>query len=183
MIGGTKFSRWKAYLLLVGLLLTLTPFSGQAQDASQWKALVGRDRTFAAEVPGTPVYSQEAMKSPAGTPYTMNVYLLDLGGTAYAIQTSVYPPDVNVSVPKANLQAGLDNAAKNMKDGKWTRITWVQHQGLVAVDALGIRDGLEVRNYSVMNGSQILSLTYAGPEGSGSTPQVDRFVQSLLIAR
>jgi len=183
MIARTKFSPCNAHVLLVGVLLTITPFLAQAQQSVQWKSVIHPDRSFTAEMPAVPDYSQQPMKSPAGTAYTMHVYLVDQGNAAYVIQTAVYPTDVDVSSPKGNLQAGLDNAAKNMKEGKWTSVSWVEHQGLVAVDALGTRGEVEVRNYSVMKGSQIFALTYAGPEGTAKTPNVDRFLHSLQIPK
>jgi hypothetical protein len=183
MFGCTKFSPCNAHLLLVGLLLSITPFQAQAQQLVEWKSVIGPDRSFTAEMPAVPTHSEEAMKSGAGTAYTMHVYLVDQGDTAYVIQTAIYPSDVDVSSPKTKLQAGLDNAAKKMKDGKWTSVDWLEHQGLVAVDALGTSAELEVRNYSVIKGSQIFSFTYVGPLGSARTAGVDRFVKSLQISK
>ena len=85
---------------------------------------------------------------------------------AYVVQTAVYPADVNVSNHRANLQGGLDNAAKNMEGGKWASVGWTTHQGLTAVDAVGVRESHAIRSYSVMKGRQIVTLTYAGPAGS-----------------
>lgn len=70
-----------------------------------------------------------------------------------------------------------------MKDGKLTTVDWLEHQGLVAVDAVGTKAELELRNYSVIKGSRIFSLTYAGPPGSARTADVDRFVKSLQISK
>jgi hypothetical protein len=183
MFGYTKFSPCNAHMLIVGLLLALTPFPAQAQQPVEWKSVIDPDRSLIAEMPAVPRHSEEPLKSGAGTAYTMHAYLVDQGDEAYVIQTAVYPADVDVSSPKTNLQAGLDNAAKSMKDGKWTSVEWLEHQGLVAVDAVGTRAGLEVRNYSVIKGSQIFSLTYAGPPGSAKTADVDRFVKSLQISK
>lgn len=183
MFDRTKFTTCNAHVLLIGVLLTITPFPVKAQQAPQWESVIGPDRSFTGEMPAVPRYSEEKLKSGAGTAYTMHVYVVDQGDAAYVIQTAVYPTDVDVSSPKTNLQAGLDNAAKNMKDGEWTSVRWLEHQGLVAVDVLGTRAELELRNYSVMKGSQIFSLTYAGPPGSARTPNVDRFVNSLQIPK
>jgi hypothetical protein len=86
-----------------------------------------------------------------------------------------------VSNHKANLQGGLDNAAKNMEGGKWASVGWQSHQGLTAVDAIGVRGEHAIRSFSVMKGRQIVTLTYAGPPGSARSADVDRFVGSLRI--
>jgi hypothetical protein len=183
MIARIKFSRCNAHVLLAGVLLTITPFLTQAQQSVEWKSVIVPDHSFMAEMPGVPNYSEQPLKSPGGTAYTMHSYLLVQGNVAYVITTAVYPTDVDVSSPKGNLQAGLDNAAKKMNGEKWTSISWVEHQGLVAVDAVGAGGELEVRSYSVMKGSQIVTLTYVGPPGSTRTPNVDRFVNSLQIPK
>jgi hypothetical protein len=107
----------------------------------------------------------------------------EVGDLAYVAQTAVYPADVNVSNPRTNLQVGLDNAAKNMEGGKWASIDWSTRQGLTAVDATGVRQGLAIRSYSVMKGRQIFTLTYAGPAGTARAPDADRFIGSLLIGQ
>jgi hypothetical protein len=109
----------------------------------------------------------DADETSAGSGYTMHQYLLEQGPVAYVIQTAVYPADVNVSNHRANLQGGLDNAAKNMEGGKWASIGWVTHQGLTGVDAIGVRGEHAIRSFSVMKGRQIVTLTYAGPAGLG----------------
>jgi hypothetical protein len=183
MLARIKFFRCNAHALLAGVLLTMTAFLTQAQQSVDWKSVVGLDRSFTAEMPGVPNYSEQPLKSIGGTAYTMHKYLLDQGNVAYVIQTALYPTDVDVSSPKGNLQAGLDNAAKKMNGEKWSSISWVEHQGLVAVDAVGTQGEFEVRSYSVMKGSQIVTLTYGGPPGSARTPNVDRFVNSLQIPK
>jgi hypothetical protein len=143
--------------------------------------MTGPDRSFTAELPTAPAYTTTPMKTSAGSGYTMHQYLLEQGAVAYVVQTAVYPADVNVSNHRANLQGGLDNAARNMEGGKWASIGWTTHQGLTAVDAVGVRDSHAIRSYSVMKGRQIVTLTYAGPAGSARTADVDRFIGSLRV--
>ena len=121
------------------------------------------------------------MRTSAGSGYTMHQYLLEQTAVAYVVQTAVYPADVNVSNHRANLQGGLDNAAKNMEGGKWASVGWTTHQGLTGVEALGVRGEHAIRSYSVMKGRQIVTLTYAGPPGSARSPDVDRFMASLRV--
>ena len=156
-------------------------FAGAALAQSSWHSLKAPSLGFSVEMPAQPKYSAKPMKTGKGSPYTMHEYLYEGGPRAFVIQTSIYPPDVNVSNPQANLQGGIDNAAKNMEGARWTSVNWVKHQGITAVDASGRRDGHEIRNYSVLKGRQIFALTYAGPVGSGHSAEVQRFINSLRI--
>jgi hypothetical protein len=155
--------------------------SASPVPTAAWHTMTGPDRSFTAELPAAPAYTTTPMKTSAGSGYTMHQYLVEQGAVAYVVQTAVYPADVNVSNHRANLQGGLDNAAKNMEGGKWASVGWTTHQGLTAVDAVGVRDSHAIRSFSVMKGRQIVTLTYAGPAGSARTADVDRFIGSLRV--
>jgi hypothetical protein len=152
-----------------------------ASTPATWHTTTGPDGSFTADMPAAPSYTTTEMRTAAGSGYTMHQYLLEQGSVAYVVQTAVYPTDVNVSNHRTNLQGGLDNAAKNMEGGKWTSVGWVTHQGLTAVDAIGVRGTHAIRSFSVMKGRRIFALTYAGPPGSARSPEVDRFIGSLRI--
>ena len=154
--------------------------SGVAPGA--WHTITGPNKSFTADVPASPKYTATQMKTAAGTSYTMHQYLLEQGDVAYVVQSAVYPTEVNVSNPRANLQGGLDNAAKNMEGGKWASVDWGTHQGLTAVTAVGVRSGHAIRSFSVLKGRQIFTLTYAGPAGTAQSPDVERFASSLRIS-
>jgi hypothetical protein len=168
---------------MAALALAVVTFMvlGSAYGQLTWHTLTGPDRAFTADIPSAPKYSMVQMKTGAGAAYVMHQYVLEQGNTAYVVQTATYPGDVNVSNPRANLQGGLDNAAKNMEGGKWGSIDWTTHQGLTAVSAIGARDGNAIRSFSVLKGRQIVSLTYAGPPGSARKPDVNHFVASLRL--
>jgi hypothetical protein len=159
------------------------PGSPSSEQSAGWHTMTGPDSSFTADLPAAPKYTTTAMRTSAGSGYTMHQYLLELGSVAYVVQTAVYPADVNVSNHKANLQGGLDNAAKNMEGGKWASVGWVTHQGLTGVDAIAVRGEHAIRSFSVMKGRQIVTLTYAGPPGSAKSPDVDRFMASLRVGQ
>lgn len=183
MIARTKFSPGKAYVLLVSVLLTITPCLAQTPQSVQWKSVSGHDPSFTAEMPSVPDYSEQAMKSGGGTTYTSHAYSIDQGSVAYIIKTANFPADVDVSVPKENIQSAIDAIAKGLNEGKWTSVSWVDHEGLVAVDALGIQGEVELRYYAVMKDSRFFSLICGGPPGTAKTPDVDRFLHSLKIPK
>lgn len=180
---------WVSVLAAIALMLaqnagaqnTAPTSEGGAPAPAQWQTVAGTDRGFSADMPAAPQYKPVPMKTAAGSVYTMHQYLLEQGSVAFVAQTAVYPDDVNVSNPRANLQGGLDNAAKNMEGGKWISIDWLTHQGSVASDAVGSRSGNAIRSFSVMKGRQIFTLTYAGPPGTARSADVNRFVGSLRV--
>ncbi len=158
---------------------------GQGQGGvapAAWHTLTGPDKSFTADLPAAPKYTATQMKTVTGTSYTMHQYLLEQGDVAYVVQSATYPTEVNVANPRVNLQGGLDNAAKNMEGGKWASIDWVTHQGLTAVNAIGVRSGHAIRSFSVLKGRQIFTLTYAGPAGTALSSDVNRFTSSLHVA-
>jgi hypothetical protein len=162
----------------VRLAQTSTP---AATQAASWHKVSGPDQSFSADMPATPKYTSQEMRTAAGASYTMHQYLLEQGSVAYVAQTAIYPSDVNVSNHRTNLQGGLDNAAKNMEGGKWASVGWGTYQGFTSVDAVGERGSHAIRSFSVMKGRQIITLTYAGPSGTARSPDADRFMTSLRV--
>lgn len=155
--------------------------STSSTQPTSWHTVTGPDRSFTAEMPAAPTYSVIPMRTSAGSGYTMHQYLLEQGPVGYIIQNSIYPADFDVTRHRANLQVGLDNAAKNMEGGKWASLDWLTHQGLTAADAIGKRGDHAVRTFSVVKGRQIVTLSYAGPSGSARSGDVDRFIASLRV--
>jgi hypothetical protein len=153
-----------------------------ASEPAPWHAVTGPEQSFTAEMPAAPVYSTREVRTAAGSRYTLHQYLLEHGKAAYVAHTAVYPEEVTVRNPRANLQGGLDEAAKSMDGGKWASIDWTTRQRLMAVDAVGVRGDHAVRSLSVMKGRQIFTLSYLGPPGSARSAEAERFLGSLRIA-
>jgi hypothetical protein len=168
--------------LLAAVAAVLLTMIGAAAGSDTWHTLIGPEHSFTADLPAPAQYTSQEMQTAAGTKYTMHQYLLEQGSAAYVVHTTVYPSEVDTSNPKANLAARLESTAKTMQGGKWTSIDWSKHQGLVAVDAIGGQSGHAIRSYSLMHGSRLITLTYAGPAGSTHSATVDRFIASLTTA-
>jgi hypothetical protein len=166
---------------LAVLALSALALAAGALAQAAWHTMTGPDKSLTAELPIAPRYTPTQLKSAAGALYTMHQYVAEHGEAVYVVQTAVYPRDVNLADPKASLQVGIDSAAANMEGGKWASVDWVQHQGAVAVDAVGRRGEHEVRNFSLIKGRQYFALTYAGPPGSARSADVNRFVGSLRV--
>ena len=174
---------WRLLAALLALTLMSWAQGASAQTQGQWHTMTGPDRSFTADLPSAPKYTATQMKTGTGAAYTMHQYMVEAGEIAYVVQMAAYPAGVNTSKPRANLQGGLDNAAKNMEGRKWASIDWSTRQGLTAVDAIGVRQGFAIRSFSTMKGRQIVTLTYAGPAGTARSPDANRFVGSLRMAK
>jgi hypothetical protein len=148
---------------------------------AQWHTLTGSEKSFTVELPGEAQYTASELRTGAGAPYTMHQYVLEQGDLAFVVQTALYPDEVDLANPRANLQGGLDNTAKNMEGGRWASVDWATQQGHPAVGAVGVCKGRAVRSFSVLAGRRIVALTYAGPPGTANAPDVDRFIGSLKI--
>ncbi len=146
-----------------------------------WHTLTGPDSSFTADLPAAPKYTPTQVKTASGSMYTAHQYVLAKADVVYTVHSARYPDDINVSNARVSLQGGLDALAKGMEGGKWTSVDWVTHQGLPAVDAVGVRASQTIRSYSVLKGRQNVTLTYAGPAGSARSADVDRFVASLRL--
>jgi len=163
-------------LVLAALALTTAAFA-----QTDWQ-ITTADNVATVEMPGTAQYTAEPKTSSDSPTYTMHQYLVEAGDRAYVVQTAVYPSSTKITNPKLNLQNGIDNAAKGMQGGKWENVRWLKHQGLQAVEAVGIdKDGNAIRNYSLLKGNRIIALTFAGPPGSALGPDANRFVGSLKV--
>src|SRR5512145_2240950 len=126
---------------ILGLLLlaSLTVFgrAEQARAETQWQTVSNAESSFFPDMPGAPGHSARTAKTGSGDDYTMDQYLVEMDQEAFVVQTAVYPVSVDTSDPRSNLQAGLDNAMKNLDGKAWSSVNWTAVQGVLAVDAIG----------------------------------------------
>jgi hypothetical protein len=168
--------------LMIALMVALAALTASGSRAEgAWQTVSGSEMNFTVELPAAPNHSTRELHTGAGAAYTMHQYVVHRRDLAYVVWSATYPDEVNVATPRANLQGGLDNAAKGMEGGTWASIDWLTHQGHVAVDAVGVRSGKAIRSFLVLKGRQIVSLTYAGPIGSSQSADAVRFIGSLKL--
>lgn len=172
--------RWIAITWIVLACVVLGGWAQPIAAQEPWHALTSEDKAVSAELPGTPKYSTVQLLSGQGYPYTMHNYVFERDAATFQVQTAAYPRDVTI-IPQANMQGGLDSAAKAMEGGKWASVNWTRHQGLTAADAIGVRSGNAVRVFTVMKGARLVTLTYVGPPDSARGPEVERFLKSLKL--
>ncbi len=164
---------------LLGAALFALAGAASAQEA--WHTVTGPEKSFTADLPAEPKYTTAQSSTPAGVAYTMHQYQLEQGASAYVVQFVIYPKDVNVADQQRVLQSSLDRTAKDMDGGKWGSANFVKLQGATGVDAIGLREGSEIRSYSVLKGRQLYTLLHIGAPGSAHSAEADRFVASLKI--
>ncbi len=157
---------------VLALLAALVVAAG-AQAQVLWLTVQGPERTFTVQLPGTPEYKVTA---------PLHSYSLQRGLIDYVVQSVSYPATVDVSQPRAVLQAALDGTAPYLVGGKWDKIDFKQVQGVPAVEAVGtFKDGKAFRNLVVLKGGQLVSLGFRGPTGTTKFPDADRFISSLRV--
>jgi hypothetical protein len=165
--------------VLWGLALP-APRAADAQSA--WTTVTARDGSFTIEMPVEPSYETERARTGRGRGYTRHNYVAEEEGRAFLVQVATYPSDVDLSDRKATLQAGLGNAADQMEGGKWSEVRWVSYQSEPAIEAIATRPPFQVRNFSVIKGRTLFTLTYVGPPNTAQSADVNRFFSSLVVS-
>jgi hypothetical protein len=172
--------QWRSLAVRFGALAIILALLWSGSAVSQtWQTLDLPGDVFTIEMPGPPKYQETKVKSDGGTEFPMHHYVVETTNGSYVAEIATYPNDVDVSNPRNTLQGGADNAAEVIEGGKWDSISWVQHQGLNAFDALGHRNGFEVRLYSIMKDRLALVLCYTGPAGTSRSADVERLIASV----
>jgi hypothetical protein len=145
--------------------------SGVALAQMQWTTVLVQPGRFSVELPAKYRYERNA---------GVHRYIVEINQRAFVVQAGTYPWNVDVSDPRARLEADLLAAAHDLDDGKWTEVKWTDLPG---VEAIGRKDGTVVRSYSRLVDADFVTLTYAGPPQSERNPEVERFIASLRRVR
>jgi hypothetical protein len=169
----------------IAVALGFAVFAGPGvANAQDWKTVTAKDGAFTIELPSEPDFTTTPVKTSDGKQeYIRHNYVSGADERAFVIQVATYPSSVNMTKPKVNLQSGLDAAAQQMEGGKWTDIRWTTYQGEPATDAVATKPPFQVRNFSVIKGRTLYTLTYAGPPGSANSADVNRFINSLAVKK
>jgi hypothetical protein len=142
----------------------------------------GADGAFTVDMPGQPVYKLLDTTSPGGTAFVLHSYSLEFRRLSFVAQTALYPADIDVRVPKANLQAVLDDRARRLEGGRWSSVDWREVQGASAVESVGqVAGGSVLRQLVVLKGRRFVSLAYLAPADALRTPEADRFFKSFRL--
>lgn len=155
-------------------------YEAAAQSVS-WFPVEG-DKAFFVEMPGAPVYKVLDAVSAGGTRFTYHSYSLEYRRLSFVAQTALYPADVDVRNPKANLQSVLDDRVQRLAGGKWSQVDWKTVQGAPAVEATGpLAGGNALRQLAVLKGRRFVSLGYLAPADAMRAPEAQRFFSSLRL--
>jgi hypothetical protein len=164
------------------LMLPLSMAAGSASAQGGWIAVSGADNSFIVDMPGRPVYKVIDTTTPSGTAFVYHSYSLEYRRLSFVAQTALYPADIDVSRPRANLQSALDDRAQRLEGGKWGKVEWREVQGAPAVESTGpIAGGSALRQLVLMKGRRIVSLGYLAPADALRAPEAERFFRSLRL--
>jgi len=123
---------------------------------STWYGVQIDGNAFTVELPGIPDYRQLNDASARGTAFVLHSYSLEAGGYSYVVQTATYPADVDVGDPRRLIQAALDDRAKVLEGGKWSKVV-------------------------LLKGRRLVSLAFMGPAASMAGTEAERFFKSLKM--
>ncbi|MDP1751265.1 MAG: hypothetical protein Q8L22_17590 [Reyranella sp.] len=156
--------------------------AGEAVAQTTWIAVQAADNSFLVDMPGTPLYKVIDTTTPAGTAFVYHSYSLEYRRLSFVAQTALYPADVDVSRPRANLQIALDDRGQRLEGGKWSKVDWRDMQGATAVESIGpIAGGSALRQLSLLKGRRFVSLGYLAPADAMRAPEAERFFRSLRL--
>jgi hypothetical protein len=147
----------------------------------KWYQVQVEDNAFTVEMPGIPDHRIVNDKSTRGTAFTLHSYSLETGGYSYAIQTALYPEDVDITQPRRILQAALDQRARQLVGRKWAKADWREVQGANAVESSGaLAGGNALRQLALLKERRFVSLAFLG--AIVSSVEAERFFKSLKLA-
>jgi hypothetical protein len=175
-------SRRVLLLAVLPLLATRAHAQTPLRMPEQWYGVEVEDNVFTVQMPGVPDHRIVNDVSARGTPFRLHSYSLDAGGFSYVAQSALYPGDVDARNPRAILQAALDNRARSLDGGKWSKVEWRQLKGATAVESVGpVRGGNALRQLVLLKGRHFVSLAFLGPAGSVTGREAERFFTSLKL--
>jgi hypothetical protein len=144
----------------------------------KWYAVQVADEAFTVEMPGIPDHRVVNDVTQRGTAFALHSYSLEAGGYSYVVQTALYPGDVDVSDPRRLLQAALDERAKILEGGKWSKVDWRNISGSTAAESMGsLKGGNALRLLMLLKGRRLVSLAFMGTAAA----EAERFFKSLKM--
>jgi hypothetical protein len=159
---------------------SLAAAQGKLQIPGKWYGVRVEDNAFTVQMPGIPDHKVLSDVSARGTAFALHSYSLEAGGNSYVAQTALFPADVDYREPRRLLQSALDNRAKQLNGGKWTRADWREIGGAAAVESTGaLSNGSGLRQLVVVKEKRFVSLAFMGPNVGSA--EADRFFKSLKL--
>jgi len=172
--------------LLAGPALLLSVGAAAQQRLQiplRWYVVQIAENVCTVELPGIPDHRIVNDRSARGTPFVLHSYSLEAGGYSYAVQTALYPVDVDTTQPRRVLQAALDARAQNLESGKWTKVDWREIKAGAAVDSMGtLSAGRGLRQVALLKERRFISLAFLGGIAGMTGVEAERFFTSLKLA-
>lgn len=160
---------------------SLAGAQGKLEIPAKWYGVRVEGDAFTVEMPGIPDHKLLNDVSARGTAFVLHSYSLEAGGNSYVAQTALFPADVEYREPRRVLQAVLDNRARQLSGGKWSKTDWREIGGAAAVESTGaLGNGGGLRQLVVVKEKRFVSLAFMGPNVVSA--DAERFFKSLKLA-
>jgi hypothetical protein len=167
--------RWTRVGFLISFLLLV---SGPALSQETWQRLRLADGRFSIEMPDNAEHIAE-QKPVANTTYISHRHVAKSGDLTFIVFSGVYPDSIDFSNTRKNLEYAIAAVAKK---SKIQSRFWRKIQGFDALEFTSIRDQkIESRSIALFAGHARISATVAGPVGSTSFPEAERFLNSIRV--
>lgn len=179
----------RVFLAAPLLAPSLLTFAGSARAQKKlempltWYGVRVEDNAFTVEMPGIPDHRIVNDVSARGTAFSLHSYSLEVGGYSYVAQTALYPADVDVTQPRAILQAALNGRVQQLAGRKWTKVDWREIAGAAAVESVGtLAGGNALRQLTLLKDRRFVSLAFLGNAAGATGVEAERFFKSLKLA-
>jgi hypothetical protein len=164
------------------MLMLVLVVGGGGQGA--WKPFASKEGGFSVMMPGTPKPMRQSLNTQAG-PIAMNMFVLDMGTTAYVVMFSDYP---EAGVKKAGaakvLKGARDGAVNNARGAKLLsekQISLNGHPGVELKMEQGAQGILLARLYMVRN--RLYQAICVVPKSRAGSGDMERFVGSFKLTK
>jgi len=149
---------------------------------AKWYVVQVEGDVFTVAMPGIPDHRIVNDATARGTAFALHSYSLEAGGYSYVVQTALYPGDVDISQPRRLIQAAIDERAKVLEAGKWSKVDWREISGSPAADSSGLlKGGNGLRQLVLLKGRRFVSLAVMGAAASVTGVEAERFFKSLKM--
>jgi hypothetical protein len=148
----------------------------------KWYVVQVDENAFTVEMPGIPDHRIVNDASARGTAFALHSYSLEAGGYSYVAQTALYPPDVDTTQPRRLIQAALNDRAKVLATGKWSKVEWREILAGAAAESTGpLKGGNALRQLVLLKEQRFVSLAFMGAAASMTGFEAERFFKSFRI--
>jgi hypothetical protein len=148
---------------------------------SSWEEFRSPTGTFSVLFPRYPSHSSEVVKLPDTQLAVMydSYVSTDTNGTAYLINVSEYPPEVDISNPTANLEGALNGMVAANEGGQLLSSNMTVYKEYPAIDYLVQAGDVGLKGRIVLVGHKMYQLMVSYHEATHDAQAYSTFIESF----